>query len=260
MCIYCGTTQYRKIYQEHFGPIPKDQLGRTYEIHHIDGNHSNNHPDNLQCVSIEEHYNIHLKQNDYFACWCIADRLTKTPAEISKERSELSIKINKQRIEAGTHNFLNSERQRKTAIALNKKRVEDGTHQWLGDRNPSHAKVADGTHHLLSGEIQRKSALDRLQRGTHNFQDSNQQRKKALAQLESGTHISQIVRTCEYCGKTGKGPSMVKWHSNNCRLSPTYQKQSLKLQSVIQCPHCGKQGKQSGMTRYHFENCRKRTY
>ena len=32
---------HRKIYQEKFGPIPKDEKGRSYEIHHIDGNHKN---------------------------------------------------------------------------------------------------------------------------------------------------------------------------------------------------------------------------
>ncbi len=27
MCIYCDTNKYRNIYQEHFGEIPKDELG-----------------------------------------------------------------------------------------------------------------------------------------------------------------------------------------------------------------------------------------
>jgi hypothetical protein len=39
MCIYCTTNNYRKIYENHNGIIPKDSDGRTYEIHHIDGNH-----------------------------------------------------------------------------------------------------------------------------------------------------------------------------------------------------------------------------
>ena len=28
---------YRKIYEAHYGPIPKDSDGKTYEIHHLDG-------------------------------------------------------------------------------------------------------------------------------------------------------------------------------------------------------------------------------
>lgn len=61
MTIY-SSTNYRKIYEQHYGPIPKDSDGRTYEIHHIDGDHSNNDPSNLKCVSIQEHYDIHHSQ------------------------------------------------------------------------------------------------------------------------------------------------------------------------------------------------------
>ena len=64
MCIYCGTNKYRKIYESHNGPIPKEDNGRSYEIHHIDGNHFNNDPSNLKAVSIQEHYDIHYSQGD----------------------------------------------------------------------------------------------------------------------------------------------------------------------------------------------------
>ena len=53
---------YRKLWEQHHGPIPKDEYGRTYDIHHIDGNRKNNSLDNLVCLSIEDHYKIHLKQ------------------------------------------------------------------------------------------------------------------------------------------------------------------------------------------------------
>ena len=46
---------YRRIWEENFGPIPKDELGRSYHIHHIDGDHDDNSLDNLQCVSMQEH-------------------------------------------------------------------------------------------------------------------------------------------------------------------------------------------------------------
>ena len=48
---------YRKLYESVFGEIPKDSQNRSYEIHHIDGNHNNNSIENLMCVSIEEHFN-----------------------------------------------------------------------------------------------------------------------------------------------------------------------------------------------------------
>jgi hypothetical protein len=55
---------YRKIYEQNFGPIPKEPNGRTYEIHHIDGNHNNNDPTNLSAMTIQEHYDIHYSQGD----------------------------------------------------------------------------------------------------------------------------------------------------------------------------------------------------
>ena len=64
MCIYCGTNKYRKIYEHHHGLIPKEENGRTYEIHHIDGNHSNNNPSNLTAVTLQDHYDIHYSQQD----------------------------------------------------------------------------------------------------------------------------------------------------------------------------------------------------
>jgi len=68
---------YRKLWiQYHNRPIPIDANNRTFEIHHVDGNRSNNHIDNLQCLSIEEHYEIHYKQGDWGACVMIAKRLS----------------------------------------------------------------------------------------------------------------------------------------------------------------------------------------
>ena len=65
---------YRKLYESVFGKIPSDSQGRSYEIHHIDGNHSNNSIENLVCISIEEHYNIHFSQGDFNAANLIAER------------------------------------------------------------------------------------------------------------------------------------------------------------------------------------------
>jgi hypothetical protein len=89
---------YRKIYESKFGKIPKDKNGRSYEIHHIDGNHNNNSLDNLICVSIEEHYKIHLEQGDFNAANLIADRI-KSPnlkikgfKKVHSEETKLKIK------------------------------------------------------------------------------------------------------------------------------------------------------------------------
>lgn len=51
---------YRKIYEQHFGPIPKDELGRSYHIHHKDGNPFNNDPSNLEALSCVDHQHEHF--------------------------------------------------------------------------------------------------------------------------------------------------------------------------------------------------------
>ena len=45
-----GNYTYKKIYEQTYGKLPVDEFGRTYEIHHIDGNHYNNEESNLQLL------------------------------------------------------------------------------------------------------------------------------------------------------------------------------------------------------------------
>jgi hypothetical protein len=116
MCIYCGTTKYRKIYENHYDPIPKDETGRTYDIHHIDGNRKNNKPENLKAVTIQEHYDIHYAQRDWSACHRIATKMNLSHEHLS----ELTKLHNKKMVENGTHPFLGGELQRK--------QIEEGTH------------------------------------------------------------------------------------------------------------------------------------
>jgi len=144
MCIYCNTTNYRKIYENHYSLIPKEKNGRSYEIHHIDGNHANNSPDNLMAITIQEHYNIHYLQEDFFACYLIAtQRMSKSPHEIS----ELAKKNVSKQINDGKNAFVGGDIQRE----VNKRRISDGTHHLL--------KRTDGTSH----------ASDKVKSGTHIF-------------------------------------------------------------------------------------------
>ena len=76
---------YRKLWEQTHGPIPKDEFGRTYDIHHIDGNRKNNSIDNLICLSLEDHYKIHLKQfegtkseKEYASLVFLSNRLNKS--------------------------------------------------------------------------------------------------------------------------------------------------------------------------------------
>lgn len=220
MNIYKNRTSakvYRKIYEENFGPIPKEPNGRSYEIHHIDGNHSNNDPSNLIAVTIQQHYNIHFLQGDYRACAIIAGKMGCSPEEISQ-----------------------------LASLAAKKRVSNGTHPWLGSKNPSIKKIKDGSHNFLNPDWQKEKAALRNERGTHNFLGGEIQRKRVENKthhflgdnnpsvikskngihpwsggehqkqlnkklLEEGNHSTQWSWTCD-CGKEGKGKSNLVQH------------------------------------------------
>ena len=114
---------YRKIYVENYGPIPREPNGRTYDIHHKDGNNANNHPKNLVALSLQEHYNIHKKQGDVKACFITSLRLKLDP----KITSQLASEANKVRIKEKTHNFLIPNFQKNEF----KKRIKNKTHNFL---------------------------------------------------------------------------------------------------------------------------------
>lgn len=116
------TTTHKRIFLKHHGEIPVDENGRSYDIHHIDGDHSNNDPANLKAIPIDEHYNIHYDRGEYGACLLIAQRMNLTTEEIG----ELSRKTQLERVKKGTHPFLGGEIQKKSA----RKRVANGTHPW----------------------------------------------------------------------------------------------------------------------------------
>ena len=66
---------YRRIWEKAYGPIPVDEDGRSFEIHHINKDHNDNRLENLACVSIQEHFSIHLKQGDFAAAAAILKRM-----------------------------------------------------------------------------------------------------------------------------------------------------------------------------------------
>ncbi len=189
------TKIHRQIYKRHHGSIPKESNGRSYEIHHIDGNHENNSIENLVALTLQEHYNVHYGQGDYYACWLIARKLKMPPEEVSR-LAKLSAD---ERVKNRTHHLLKENREKfgitneKHASDTSKRRVEAGTHNFLGDNNPSLNRVKNGTHHLIGGDIQRKQILE-------------------------GKHASQFQWHCEVCGKSGRGKgNYTKHHGQNCK-------------------------------------------
>lgn len=124
----------RKIYLKHYGIIPVGDDGRTYEIHHIDGNHENNDPENLIAVTFSRHYEIHESQGDWSACVLMAKQRGKSVEEISK----LNSLAQQQRVTLGTHHFLGGQVQRDTQ----KKLLKSGEAQFSPNNNPNNIKVS----------------------------------------------------------------------------------------------------------------------
>lgn len=200
-------SKYRKIYESHYGPIPKDQFGRSLEIHHIDGDHNNNDISNLKLVTIEEHYQIHLEQEDYGACLIMSHRMKISPEEKSKLASNFQTnrvrngmhpwsgaEHNRYLVESGQHPFLNKEAARKR----NLKRIAEGKHNLIGDTNPVHQLIALGQHHFQTNN----PSTQMIQNGTHHFLNN---------------HPNKIQITCPHCGKTGGAINMKRYHFDCCK-------------------------------------------
>ena len=81
---------YRTIYKQTYGPIPKDATTRSYDVHHWDGNKTNNDPINLVAVPIGIHFVLHYLRGDWGACSAIAARMKISP----EEQAEMSRKTN----------------------------------------------------------------------------------------------------------------------------------------------------------------------
>lgn len=200
---------YRKIWESHYGPIPKDTEGRSYEIHHIDGDHSNDVIENLKLVTIQEHYDIHFNQGDYGACLAIIMRMN-VPVELSKKlQSKLSKAVAAKRIAEGTHNFTSENSKKVQAY-----RLKQGTHNFQGEQGSLNAlhrnrKLVELGKHPWAGELGRihnkKVAIQRLSSGTHNFQGDANPNK----------NMPRII--CPHCGKEGGRNSMKRYHFDNCK-------------------------------------------
>ena len=159
---------YRKIYEDHFGPIPIEPNGRSYEIHHRDGNSNNNDPMNLVALSLQEHYDIHYQQEDYLACRFIAGKLGKSPDEMFSLRSRAERKkvadkshnllkrsdgssVTGDRVKIGNHPFLT----RPDGTSLSKDRVTAGTNPFAfkGKAHPKYLPTIYRFKNKLTGEI-----------------------------------------------------------------------------------------------------------
>ena len=116
---------YRKIYENYYNTI----IPLGYEIHHIDGNHKNNCVNNLKCVTIEEHLEIHKTQKDWGAVQAILMRM-----ENREGISEAASNFQKQLLEENKHNFQVMTKERRSEISKTTHKTRDVA--FLGIDNP----------------------------------------------------------------------------------------------------------------------------
>lgn len=203
---------YRKLYMKHYGPIPVDEFGRTYDIHHIDGNRRNNDITNLKALTIQEHYDIHYSQGDWAACVRIAQKMKLNPEKIS----ELVSNQQKERVSNGTHHWLGGESQRIRMRRL----VSEGTHHFCDSEFQSKInkiRYKNGTGNF-SSELSKKITRERMDNGTHHFIGKS---NPVYKQLANGTHplknYKHQTKTCPVCQKTMLHGNYVRWnHGEQC--------------------------------------------
>lgn len=196
------TKAYRKehvrVWKRHHGAIPKDPSGRSFEIHHVDGNPENNCIDNLICVSIGDHYQIHLAQGDYGAAFLIANRMQVKPCDIANVARLASLK----RVQNGTHNFQNPQHPR--SLDHNKGKVV-AKNLVTGEIKQVPKEEFDASDVLVGHNCGRKQKVVHNNRGHNKGKSWTQQHK------EIPSHV------CSYCGFTGRGSSVSRWHNENCK-------------------------------------------
>lgn len=237
---------YRKIWIEHFGPIPVDETGRSYEIHHINGDHYDNRIENLQCLSIVDHLKIHLAQNDFLAASSIAQRMNLSKETISRLSRKGGIEAKEKK--KGIHGL--TEAQRKENGAKGAKAIvgmlwyNNGTVSrkfreipdlgiWIRGKLPSGSGPKIGSiggyfwnngiinvrsvnspgPEWIKGKLLSKNQL--LRRKEIGRRKKTDEEKKNLSEKMTGK--PHQLTTCPYCNKTGSKNLMKRYHFNNCK-------------------------------------------
>ena len=122
---------YRKIWETY----NNKKIPEGYEIHHIDGNKNNNNLNNLKCITIEEHLEIHRKQKDYGAVQSILMRMSLDDDK-RQEIRDCASKHQKKLIKEGRHNFPTGKERAELSKKTIRKRLESGYGAFLGIDDP----------------------------------------------------------------------------------------------------------------------------
>lgn len=149
---------HTKIYRQHHGSIPREENGRLYEIHHIDGDPTNNDINNLVAVTLQEHYDIHYANGDWAACLIMSERMKISP----EEKSNLARKNILNQIENGTNPIiiknanqgrgLDNENTDKTVYCFEHKDTGERVHMTRYEFYTKYQLAAHGVTGLVHGK------------------------------------------------------------------------------------------------------------
>lgn len=127
---------YRKICQEHYGYTDEEMKGM--DVHHIDGNHANNSPENLMIISPADHALIHASE---FPKWArIGAQLgnaafVKRLREVGPTEKELKYRdVRVQRCKEGLHRVPHTEETKRSISDKKKKHLSDKSNHPMWGR------------------------------------------------------------------------------------------------------------------------------
>lgn len=143
---------YRKICQEYYGYSDEEMKGM--DVHHIDGNHSNNSPENLMLISPQEHAKIHESE---FVIWAREggklgnESLRKRLREVGQTPKELEYKkVRLERCKAGLHTTPHTEETKKVISEKKKKHLENKANHPMWGRTKYRVSSPSGESFVIS--------------------------------------------------------------------------------------------------------------
>ena len=217
------TTFYRKLWIKHNGPIPVDEYGVSYEIHHVDGDRSNNELSNLRCLSISEHYQVHFDQGDFQAALLILEKINNveqlrlighTPKTLAAYMVENELGLWSK---SAKQKAIQTKRDRKVGFCHDSKWASIG------------GKVGGAKGAAAANEIHKANRT-----GFYSSENQSVYGKlggKAAAPKLLGLQKEKVV--CPHCGKVGGGQALMnRWHFDNCKkLIDSSYKPTLTIES-----------------------------
>jgi hypothetical protein len=201
---------YRKIWESINGKIPTDKKGRKYEIHHIDGNRNNNSIENLICLSIEDHYNLHLRQGDYQAAGIILSRM-----KVSKEE-RLGVYKELSRVWTGKPKPWLRKPRPKVECPWCKQLTGGGGHQKSCKLNPNRTPALKPNLSLTVKGVPKRKAPCTFCTNEISLGNLKRHEKSCKMNPDREDFIWQKV-TCPYCNLEGGLNIMNRFHFNNCK-------------------------------------------